>query len=282
MTDFLSYNQIMNKTFILSFLIAVLVVGGGVLYYLKYKDLSEGPELPVIIEAPKAGSEISNPLSFSGKARGIWFFEASFPVRVYDDAGIELGVGIAQAKGDWMTKDFVEFSGQVNFKAPSTDAGKVVFEKDNPSGLEENAGFVEVPIRFKSSALQTMNVKAFFSNRLSDPKSVDCQKVYAVTRTIPKTLGVAVSAISELLAGPTVEESRLAYFTSIPVGAALKTIYIQDGVAYADFSAGLVKDVAGSCRVLAMQAQIRETLKQFPTIKEVVILVEGQENAIQP
>ncbi len=278
----LRYYEVMSKTFIISFLIAVLAVSGGIFYYSKYKNLSEGPELPVIVQAPKANEEIGSPLEFSGKARGIWFFEASFPVRVYDDAGNELGVGIAQAKGDWMTKDFVEFSGMVEFKPPSSLMGKVVFEKDNPSGLEENAGFVEMPIRFKRSVLESMSVKAFFSNKLSDPKSVDCGKVYAVTRTVPKTLGVAVAAINELLKGPTAEESRLAYFTNVSAEAALKTIYIQDGVATADFTAGLVKNVAGSCKVLAIQAQIRETLKQFPTVKEVVILVEGQENALQP
>jgi hypothetical protein len=34
----------------------------------------------IIISSPKAEEEVVSPLTVSGKARGVWFFEASFPV----------------------------------------------------------------------------------------------------------------------------------------------------------------------------------------------------------
>ncbi|MDO8584572.1 MAG: Gmad2 immunoglobulin-like domain-containing protein [bacterium] len=102
----------------------------------------------IVIFTPKADDVIASPLAFSGKARGYWFFEASFPVRVFDASGAELGVGIAQAEDEWMTEDFVPFSGSVEFRAPGTPTGKVVFQKDNPSGLLEHDAAVEVPVRF--------------------------------------------------------------------------------------------------------------------------------------
>lgn len=106
------------------------------------------PQL-IIVDEPKASAVIGSPFSFSGKARGNWYFEANFPVKVFDANGAELGVGIAQAEGDWMTEDFVPFSGSVEFRAPETPSGKVVFQKDNPSGLPEHDAAVEVPIRFE-------------------------------------------------------------------------------------------------------------------------------------
>jgi spore germination protein GerM len=42
-------------------------------------------------------------------------------------------------------------------------------------------------------------------------------------------------------------------------------------------------EVGGSCRVSGIRNQIIQTLKQFPTIKNVVISVEGNsEEALQP
>lgn len=96
---------------------------------------------------PKTG--ISSPIKVSGVARGNWYFEASFPVQVLDEDGTILGSGIAQAREDWMTTDFVSFSGEINFNKPKGRTGTVVFKKDNPSGLPENEDSVSIPINFR-------------------------------------------------------------------------------------------------------------------------------------
>lgn len=103
---------------------------------------------------PKANEIIQNPLVVKGFARGVWYFEASFPVKIIDASGKIIGRGIAQAEGDWMTEKFVPFSGTISFIAKEGEKGEVVFEKDNPSGLPEHADELRVPVIFgKKSTL---------------------------------------------------------------------------------------------------------------------------------
>jgi hypothetical protein len=101
----------------------------------------------VIVTSPAAGATVTSPLMVIGEARGTWFFEASFPIRVMDDQGNQVGIGIAQAEGEWMTTDFVPFSAVAEFSTTASH-GSLVFEKDNPSGDPENAAQVTVPVQF--------------------------------------------------------------------------------------------------------------------------------------
>jgi hypothetical protein len=109
--------------------------------YMSYKDM-------IGVYHLSSGQKISSPVILSGQARGNWYFEASFPVKVMDGNGKELGVGIAQAQGEWMTTDYVPFSVTLIFSAPETPAGTVEFIKDNPSGLPENDDKFVVPVTF--------------------------------------------------------------------------------------------------------------------------------------
>ncbi|MEX2145124.1 MAG: Gmad2 immunoglobulin-like domain-containing protein [Candidatus Spechtbacterales bacterium] len=100
------------------------------------------------IDNPRPNQVISSPLIVSGEARGYWFFEASFPVRLYDANGNEIALAIAQAQGDWMTEDFVPYEAVLEFTTPSTSTGVLILEKDNPSGLSENEDDLFVPVKF--------------------------------------------------------------------------------------------------------------------------------------
>lgn len=92
----------------------------------------------IIVDLPFPGAVTGKVFSVIGKARGSWYFEASFPVKVLDAKGDMLAQGVAQAQSDWMTADFVPFKADI--KIPDTYIGKarLVLEKDNPSGLKEN------------------------------------------------------------------------------------------------------------------------------------------------
>jgi hypothetical protein len=100
------------------------------------------------IDNPRPGTKVESPLKVSGQARGYWFFEASFPVSLVDANGDEIGVGIAQAKGDWMTEQFVPFTATLKFTKPTTKYGTLVLKKDNPSGMPENDDQLRVPVTF--------------------------------------------------------------------------------------------------------------------------------------
>ena len=81
----------------------------------------------------------------TGEARGVWFFEGSFPVEVLDSEGNQLTIAPAQAQGEWMTEDFVRFSVVLNVGEYSGPATLVLF-KDNPSGLPEHDASLSIPI----------------------------------------------------------------------------------------------------------------------------------------
>ncbi len=103
----------------------------------------------VTVESPLPNATVGSPLRVAGTARGSWFFEASFPVYLLDAHGNTLGQGVAQANGDWMTTDFVPFEATITFVADPLivgDAGTLVLQKDNPSGLHENDDAFRIPV----------------------------------------------------------------------------------------------------------------------------------------
>jgi hypothetical protein len=104
----------------------------------------------IVVTTPKSGQSISSPISVSGKARGSWFFEASAPVEIQDNAGHVLGQGHIQAQGEWMTTDFVPFTGSIAYTAgATTTSGFVVFKNDNPSGDPSRDKVLSIPVVFK-------------------------------------------------------------------------------------------------------------------------------------
>ncbi|MBX4216124.1 Gmad2 immunoglobulin-like domain-containing protein [Candidatus Parcubacteria bacterium] len=101
------------------------------------------------VSSPLPNALVKSPLTVTGEARGTWYFEASFPVRLLDANGKELAVIPAQATSDWMTTEFVPFKATLIFALPSTAEGTLILEKDNPSGLPENDDSISIPVRFR-------------------------------------------------------------------------------------------------------------------------------------
>jgi len=239
------------------------------------------------VESPGANEVISSPLIVKGKARGFWFFEASFPVKLYDDNGFLLGLRPAQAQGDWMTENFVPFSVTFPFAVPSTPKGKLVLEKDNPSGLPENSDELIVPLYFKEApenSEELMTTKIFLSDsRFVGEPYFDCSRTMAVERQVPKTLAVARAALESLLRGAAQEEINQGFVSNINSGVRIQSLTIENGVAKVDFNEQLEFQVGGSCRVAAIRAQITDTLKQFPAVNSVIISINGRtEDVLQP
>ena len=121
----------------------------------------------------------------------------------------------------------------------------------------------------------TVTLRVYFGNRRFDPQGLKCETVYPVFRTVPKTTAVGRAALAELLKGPSPAEAVAGVVSAINPGVKLQNLTIINGVAYADFNLRLGADVAGSCLVTAIRSQITNTLKQFPTIKSVVISMDG-------
>ncbi len=95
--------------------------------------------------------------------------------------------------------------------------------------------------------------------------------------------GGCKATIESLLRGETQEEINQGFVSNINSGVRIQKLTIEDGVAKIDFDEQMEFQVGGSCRVAAIRAQNTETLKQFPTIDNVVISINGRtEDILQP
>lgn len=270
--------------------VALLLTAAGVLWL-----LSEGNRPPtggdgaadaaatdarVRVSAPRPNAVVSGPLEVGGEARGTWFFEADFPVRLLDDEGREIAAVPARAVGEWMTEEFVPYEATVPFADAATRTGVLVLERANPSGRADRAAIVAVPVRFSAEAPRRRGVRVFFNRSASD--HVDCEAVWPVARTIDVDRPAPRAAVDELLRGPTAAERERGFLSSIPRGVRLRSLRVEGRTARADFGRTLDR-AAGSCLVRAIRAQIERTLLQFPEVDDVVISVEGDvEGALQP
>lgn len=109
-------------------------------------------------------------------------------------------------------------------------------------------------------------VKVYFA-------SEDGTKLVATTKpTAQDAPDKYAAAIQTLLAGS--KESGVV--TVIPVKTKLRSVNVENGVAYVDFSGELVKNFnGGSTGEIMLVGSIVNTLTEFPEVKAVQILING-------
>lgn len=151
----------MKRNLIIPICLAVVIVLGYFIY--SKKDTEKIVDIPVekityikaspdliTVELPTPGAVTGKEFSVIGKARGNWFFEASFPIDVLDKDGNILVQTYAMAEGEWMTQDFVPFKSQL-IKIPETYIGPatLILKKDNPSDIREFDASISFPINIE-------------------------------------------------------------------------------------------------------------------------------------
>ncbi len=117
-----------------------------------HREAAHAPAaIPDVIElrTPLPDAILMSPLTLEGRARGLWFFEASFPVYLLDAKGDTIAAIPAHATGEWMTQAFVPYRATLSFTPPASQTGTLILAKDNPSGLPEHAAELRIPIRFR-------------------------------------------------------------------------------------------------------------------------------------
>jgi spore germination protein GerM len=133
----------------------------------------------------------------------------------------------------------------------------------------------------EEKAEEELVVKVFFGNSKLNAEAL-CDKVFSVERIVSGKEIIKL-VLEELLKGPTGEEQEIGYFTNINEGIKIQNIEIIDETVVVDFDEQLEFQVGGSCRVIAIRAEIEETLKQFSGVEEVVISINGRtEDILQP
>lgn len=101
------------------------------------------------LTSPERSGNVTSPLSVAGSVPGAWSHEGQFTLRLLNADSNVLAEGAATLDGDWMSENQVPFSASLTFTAPVAGSmGLLVLEKANPSGLQDNADSVTVPIQF--------------------------------------------------------------------------------------------------------------------------------------
>lgn len=139
---------------VLFIVIAIIVISYFTYSHLKNSPPSTPPAITytnatsdnIKVELPFPDAVVGKEFSVIGQARGMWFFEASFPVELLDKGGHSLATGIAQAQSNWMTADFVPFKTEIKVPDSYIGPATLVLKKDNPSGMAENDASVKFPI----------------------------------------------------------------------------------------------------------------------------------------
>lgn len=111
--------------------------------------MANDPSQMIEVTGPAQNTQITSPLTITGRARGPWYFEASFPIELQDNNGAPIATTTGQAQGDWMTENWVPFTATLTFPTqPAGSLGKIVLKKDNPSGEPQNDASIVVPVQF--------------------------------------------------------------------------------------------------------------------------------------
>lgn len=230
------------------------------------------------IENPRPNQLITSPLTIKGQARGTWFFEASFPVRLLDGNGKEITRAIATAKSDWMTEEFVPFEAVLTFTNPNTEIGILVLEKDNPSGLAELSDELRIPVKFSNNISK---IKLYYYNEKRDQEiseNILCSAdaILPTEREISLSQTPIQDTINLLLLGNVTQAEKEAGFTPMfPLeGVTLINADLKDGTLILKFNDPLNKTGGGSCRVGLLWNQIVKTAKQFEGVQNVKFIPE--------
>lgn len=292
-----------NIFFIVIGVIVVLGIAGAVLFFMWSQPQTSPPPPPPLpvappppvtpppnpeyiekddlirVREPKVNQLVSSPLLIRGEARGNWYFEASFPVKVLDANGKILAEIPVQAKGEWMTTNYVPFETSISFLQPTTAVGEVVLQKDNPSGLPEHDNELRIPVRFSASE-GAINLYYYSVKKDKDASgNVLCSEkgLVALARKIPTSLTPIQDTMRLLLKGELSQSEKAQRIsTEFPLaGVDLKGISLNSsGQLILVFLDPQNKTSGGACRVSLLKLQIEKTAKQFPEVKSVRLLPE--------
>lgn len=277
-----------NIALIISAIIASLIIGLSFYFYNnKNLVLNErinlekvgiiGNKEDLVSLSVNPGDTVSGIIDLSGSIKNAYFFEGNIKIKLLDSNQNVLKSGFGTAKTDWMTVEPVSFSSLID-STELSGPGYILIQKDDPSDGEGGpAKKILIPVFFGNENHNTMSIKLYFTNNILNPDMIDCSLVYPVSRTITDTKAVATATLKELIKGPTEKEKNDGYFGNIPVGTEVNSIKMVGDVLHIDFNE-IVVGGGGSCGQVAKFNSLFTTLKQFPTIKDIQMTVNGKGN----
>lgn len=228
------------------------------------------PERTLVVETPVDEAAASGPFEVAGRALG----GATVRADLKDGDGGVRWSGAATLAG----KDFQRFSLTAEPAAPLEPGAYLLTVMREADGAKTETITRDVAV----GVANALKIKLYFQQMSVGGE--DCAAVQPVERLVSVKEAVYRTALTELLKGPTADEKADGFTTALPAGVTLKSVAADAaGTVTADFSKVLDKNVAGSCRVTAIRAQIEKTLQQFPEARSVIIAVDGRtEDILQP
>ncbi len=122
-----------------------------------------------------------------------------------------------------------------------------------------------------STSVETMVVRAYYILN----GDVGIEGLVPTLMDVPKSVGVARSAMEVLLDGQAARESDGDLSTAMPAGTRLLGLSIKDGIATVDLSAEF-ESGGGSASAFRRLGQVTYTLTQFSNVRAVLFQVEGR------
>lgn len=235
----------------------------------------------ICVTAPAAQTTIGNPVLVQGTAIA---FENTVQYELQDAQGFVMANGFVTANapdvgqpGPFETRIFWN-------QLPTTSTGTLVmFEASARDGQPIHT--VRVPVRFTASSAVSRFI-SLVSENVTPSTPTGCDVVYQQKILVPSTTLPVEATLRALLRLDPVNIHKLypGYTTAIPAGTSVVSLKVANGVATVVLSRQLEAYGGGSCNVMAIRTQIESTLKQFPSIRSVVISVEGKtpEESLQP
>ena len=224
----------------------------------------------ICVDDSVEGTLLASPFIVKGTGLA---FESTINWRLLDGNGgiVEKGFVTADAPdigqaGAFEIRAFI-------LQVPRTSTGTLeVLEYSAKDG--EPIHVVRIPVRLPTTSMKTK----FYMSAGSD---TDCSEVTPIEMDVVRSGLPVETALRTLLAiGPTMSSKR----TAIPNDTRLVSIKVSGGTATVVFSPELGNYGGGSCNVQAIRAQIESTLKQFPSVRTVIISQQGKtpEESLQP
>jgi spore germination protein GerM len=131
-----------------------------------------------------------------------------------------------------------------------------------------------------AAAPATMRVQVYFNNQDLAGRPDDCATVFAVARQLPRSAGVATAALNALFVGPTEVERAAGYRSPFSAATAglLRSLRVDHGTAYLNLNdpRALLAGATSSCGAAEFRTQLESTLRQFPTVRRVIVAIDGE------
>jgi len=129
------------------------------------------------------------------------------------------------------------------------------------------------------AAAATTVLRVYFNHVQNAGTDADCAIVFPLQRQVPRTEAVATAALNQLFAGPSETERAQGYRSpfSAATSGLLKRIRIEQGTAYVDLhdQRAQLGGATSSCGAAEFQTQVERTLRQFPTVRRVILAIDG-------